>query len=121
MVIYARKKHKAHVMDATTVNLVILKISQRDGDHLRPCAAVSLKLVPSIIGPLTNVVRNMTTSVELCAMTVAHPGSLVHRQIMYAVAQLRRLDKSSGATNSVILQLLGHVANIAVIVVGRGS
>lgn len=114
------KRLRAHVMESATVNSVIQKISARDGDRQRLCAAVSLMLVPSITGPLINVVRNMTTSVELCAMTVAVPGKMV-QQITSVVAQLRRLDRLSGATNSAIPQLLGHVVNIALIVVGRGS
>ena len=94
-------------MDATTVNGVGLKISKRNGEHLRLYAAVKLKLFPNIIGAPTNVVQNMTTSVELCAITVLHPGSLLNRLISYASAQLRRLYKFSGAKTNVIRQLLG--------------
>ena len=97
----------AYLMDATIVNGVGLKKSKRNGEHLKLYAAVKLKLFPNIIVAPTNVVRNTTTSVELCAMNVLHPGSLFNRLISYASAQLGLLDKFSGAKTNVIRQLLG--------------
>ena len=118
MGICAIRTQMAHVMDAITVNLVGQKISKMGGAWLRLCAAVSLKSIPSIL-LVVHVVLFTTKSVELCAMTVAHLGSLVHSQITCAVAQPRRSDRLSGVT-SASRKTMDYVALIAVIVVGRG-
>lgn len=118
MEINAVRTQLAHVMDVITVNGVGQKMLKMGGDCLRLCAAVSLKPFPTIIG-VAPVERFTTKSVELCVMTVVHPRSLVHLKITCAVAQLRRLDRLSGVT-SASSKMMGYVALIAVIVVGRG-